>query len=88
MADHYDALETRTHQEREADLFKRLPDILRELGHTAEGVHTEREVLRLSRELKVEMPITAAVCSILYDGVSAGLAVEALLNREPKTENY
>lgn len=65
-----------------------LPDILRDLGHTAEGVHTAREVLRLSRELKVEMPITAAVCSILYDGVSAGLAVEALLNREPKTENY
>ena len=65
-----------------------LPDILLELGHTAEGVHTASEVLRLSRELKVEMPITAAVCSILYDGVSAGLAVEALLNREPKTENY
>ncbi len=30
MADHYDALETRTHQEREADLFKQLPDVLRE----------------------------------------------------------
>ncbi|MGB3448391.1 MAG: AMP-binding protein [Xanthobacteraceae bacterium] len=29
MADHYDALETRTHQERETDLFKRLPDVLR-----------------------------------------------------------
>lgn len=28
MADHYDALETRTHQEREADLFKRLPAVL------------------------------------------------------------
>jgi glycerol-3-phosphate dehydrogenase (NAD(P)+) len=65
-----------------------LPSILRELGHTAEGVHTAREVLRLSRELKVEMPITAAVCSILHDGVSARLAVEALLNREPRTENY
>ena len=65
-----------------------LPSILRELGHTAEGVHTAREVSRLSRELKVEMPITAAVCSILHDGVSARLAVEALLNREPKIENY
>jgi glycerol-3-phosphate dehydrogenase (NAD(P)+) len=65
-----------------------LPSILRELGHTAEGVHTAREVLRLSHELKVEMPITAAVCSILHGGVSARLAVEALLNREPKTENY
>ena len=29
MADHYDALETRSSQEREADLFARLPDVLR-----------------------------------------------------------
>jgi glycerol-3-phosphate dehydrogenase (NAD(P)+) len=65
-----------------------LPSILQELGHTAEGVHTAGEVLRLSRELKVEMPITAAVCSILHDGVPARQAVEALLNREPRTENY
>ncbi len=66
----------------------RLQDILRELGHIAEGVSTAREVLRLSQELKVEMPITRAVCSIIYDGVPAKAAVEELLNREPKTENY
>lgn len=65
-----------------------LPDILGELGHTAEGVHTAREVLRLSRELKIEMPITQAICGILHDGVPARMAVEALLNREPKTESY
>ncbi|SEL48061.1 NAD(P)H-dependent glycerol-3-phosphate dehydrogenase [Nitrosovibrio tenuis] len=65
-----------------------LPGILRALGHTAEGVHTAAEVLRLSRDLKVEMPITKAISSILHDGVPARLAVEALLNREPKTENY
>ena len=64
-----------------------LPDILQDLGHIAEGVYTAREVLRLSRELDVEMPITQAVCSILYDGVEPKTAVEALLNREPKTEN-
>ncbi|MEK6708210.1 MAG: NAD(P)H-dependent glycerol-3-phosphate dehydrogenase [Pseudomonadota bacterium] len=64
-----------------------LPDILQDLGHIAEGVYTAREVLRLSRELDVEMPITQAVCSILYDGVPPKTAVEALLNREPKTEN-
>lgn len=29
MTDHYDSLETRTQQEREADLFARLPDVLR-----------------------------------------------------------
>ncbi|MDQ3185794.1 MAG: NAD(P)H-dependent glycerol-3-phosphate dehydrogenase, partial [Pseudomonadota bacterium] len=65
-----------------------LPDILQELGHTAEGVPTAREVLRLSQELKVEMPITKAVCNIIYAGVPARTAVEALLSREPKTENY
>lgn len=64
-----------------------LPDILQNLGHIAEGVYTAREVLRLSRELNVEMPITQAVCNILYDGVAPKTAVEALLNREPKTEN-
>ena len=64
-----------------------LPDILHDLGHIAEGVYTAREVLRLSQELGVEMPITRAVCSILYDDVPARTAVEALLNREPKTEN-
>ena len=64
-----------------------LPDILHDLGHIAEGVYTAREVLWLSQKLDVEMPITQAVCSILYDGVPARTAVEALLNREPKTEN-
>ncbi|MDO8437590.1 MAG: NAD(P)H-dependent glycerol-3-phosphate dehydrogenase [Nitrosomonadaceae bacterium] len=64
-----------------------LLDILQDLGHIAEGVYTAREVLHLSRELDVEMPITQAVCSILYDGVPPKMAVEALLNREPKTEN-
>lgn len=65
-----------------------LPDILQELGHIAEGVHTAREVLRLSRLMGIEMPITKGVCSILDDGVPAGQAVEALLNREPKSEIY
>lgn len=64
-----------------------LPDILHDLGHIAEGVYSAREVLRLGQKLNVEMPITQAVCSILYDGVPARTAVEALLNREPKTEN-
>ena len=63
-----------------------LPDILHELGHIAEGVYTAQEVLRLSRKLDVEMPITQAVCSVLHDGVPAKTAVEVLLNREPKKE--
>ncbi len=67
---------------------KSLPEILQELGHIAEGVHTAREVLKLSQEMNVEMPITQAICSILHDGVPAKKALEVLLNREPKTEGY
>ncbi len=67
---------------------KSLNDILNELGHVAEGVHTARAVLQLGNQLNIEMPITQAVCSILHEGVSARSAVEVLLNREQKTEIY
>jgi glycerol-3-phosphate dehydrogenase (NAD(P)+) len=65
-----------------------LNDILNELGHVAEGVHTAKSVLQLGNQLNIEMPITQAVCSILHEGVSARNAVEVLLNREQKTEIY
>jgi glycerol-3-phosphate dehydrogenase (NAD(P)+) len=67
---------------------KSLNDILNELGHVAEGVHTAQSVLKLGNQLNIEMPITQAVCSILHEGVSARTAVEVLLNREQKTEIY
>ena len=67
---------------------KSLNDILNELGHVAEGVHTAQSVLTLGERLNIEMPITQAVCSILHEGVSARTAVEVLLNREQKTEIY
>lgn len=67
---------------------KSLQDILNELGHVAEGVHTAQSVLQLGNQLNIEMPITQAVCSILHEGVAARNAVEVLLNREQKTEIY
>lgn len=67
---------------------KSLKDILSELGHVAEGVHTARSVLQLANQLKIEMPITQAVCSILHEGLPARNAVEVLLSREQKTEIY
>ena len=63
-----------------------LPEILRQLGHVAEGVYTVREVHRLAQRLGVAMPISEAVYRVLYEGVSAAEAVEALLNRAPNTE--
>jgi glycerol-3-phosphate dehydrogenase (NAD(P)+) len=63
-----------------------LDDILRDLGHVAEGVHTAREVSALARRLGVDMPITQAVCGVLFDGMPPAAAVEVLLAREQKAE--
>jgi glycerol-3-phosphate dehydrogenase (NAD(P)+) len=63
-----------------------LDAILAELGHVAEGVTTAREVLALASEMGVDMPITRAVCQMLFEGLPAAQAVDALLNREIRTE--
>lgn len=63
-----------------------LPDILRELGHVAEGVYSVRAVHQLVQKLGVDMPICEAVYRILYEQVEAASAVEGLLNRIPDTE--
>ena len=63
-----------------------LPDILRELGHVAEGVHSAREVRVLARSVSIEMPIASAVCGVLYEGLAPLEAVDQLLSRDPKPE--
>ena len=63
-----------------------LDAILAELGHVAEGVTTAREVAAIAGELGVDMPITRAVCQMLFEGLPAAQAVDALLNREIKAE--
>ncbi len=63
-----------------------LPDILRQLGHVAEGVYTVREVHQLAQRLGVDMPICAAVYRVLYEQIPAASAVEDLLNRAPNAE--
>jgi len=63
-----------------------LPEILRRLGHVAEGVYTVREVYQLSRRLGVDMPICGAVYRILYEQIPATEMVAELLNRSPNQE--
>ena len=63
-----------------------LPEILRKLGHVAEGVYTVREVHNLAQRLGVAMPICEAVYRILYEHIPAAEAVTALLNRAPNLE--
>lgn len=64
-----------------------LSEVLTTLGHVAEGVPAAREVHILAQQLGVEMPITRAVCEMLFDGLSPLAAVEALLERGPARED-
>lgn len=70
-------------------LAKGLPleRILQDLGHTAEGVSSAREVAVFARRLGIDMPITLAVKGVLDDGIPASEAVEQLLGRDPKLES-
>ncbi len=63
-----------------------LPEILAAIGHVTEGVHSARAALELSRTFAVEMPITEAVCAVLFEGEPPARAVEALMARNPKGE--
>lgn len=63
-----------------------LPEILRRLGHVAEGVYTVREVHHLAQKLEVAMPICEAVYRILYENIPAVEMLVELLNRAPNLE--
>ncbi len=63
-----------------------LDEILGTLGHVAEGVRCASAVLSIAHAHAIEMPITQAVCAVLFDGVAPGDAVSALLKRDAKAE--
>lgn len=65
---------------------KTLDDILRDLGHVAEGVSTAREVTRLAQRVGTEMPICSAINAVLHKGQAAREVVEQLLSRDPRHE--
>jgi len=65
---------------------QRLEDILREMGMVAEGVNNTLSAHRLARREQVEMPITAMMHAILYEGISVRTAVHALMQRDLKPE--
>ncbi len=58
-----------------------LSEILRTLGHVAEGVHTTRVIHRFARRRRIDAPITSAVNGLLDGTVSADEVVPALMTR-------
>ena len=65
---------------------RKLADILAS-GITAEGVRCARAALDRARAIGVELPITEAVCAVLFDGVAPMTAVSALLARDARYES-
>lgn len=65
---------------------KALADILRGLGHVAEGVRSAKEVARLAESKGIDMPVTVAVTAVLEGRLTAGAAVERLLARDAGRE--
>lgn len=66
---------------------KCLDTILKELGQVAEGVKCAPVVKQLASSLSVDMPITAAVNAVLFEGLSPGEGVMRLLSREARSED-
>lgn len=60
---------------------KALDDVLREMGMVVEGVKTTRAAYRLARSHGVEMPITAELHGVLFEGKDPSQAVKDLMGR-------
>lgn len=55
-------------------------------GITAEGARCARAVLKRAHLLGIELPITEAVCQVLFEGIAPRTAVTRLLSREARAE--
>lgn len=67
---------------------KSLEQVEAEMTMVAEGVRTTRSVHDLAKKLNIEMPITEAVYAILFKGKKPEEAVEDLMTRSAKQEDW
>ena len=63
-----------------------LATALEDLGQTAEGAPTTQAAVRLAQELGIEMPITDATHSVLFEGASPNDALRDLMGRTLQPE--
>jgi glycerol-3-phosphate dehydrogenase (NAD(P)+) len=67
---------------------RRLDDIERDMRMVAEGVRTTDSVYNLASKYRIEMPITEAVHQILFEGKKPQIAVDDLMSRSAKREDW
>ncbi len=63
-----------------------LEAILASTDSVVEGISSTKSVAALAASLDIDMPITAAVGAILFEGLAPKDAIAALMRREPKAE--
>jgi glycerol-3-phosphate dehydrogenase (NAD(P)+) len=69
-------------------LGKSLQDVLSAMTMVAEGVQTTKSGYQLSEQYQVEMPITREVYQVLFGGKSPAEAINDLMVRDPKPEDW
>lgn len=62
-------------------------EAMQEVGAVVEGYYAAKSAWELCCRQGVDMPIVRAAYAVLYEGVSAGQVVDALLNRSKKAES-
>lgn len=67
---------------------KSLEEVHSQMEMVAEGVRTTQSVYDLARQQGIEMPITEAVHSILFDDKAPSEMVKRLMTRSAKSENW
>ncbi len=67
-------------------LGRKLEDIITSMNMVAEGIKTTKSVYDWSIKNHVDMPITAAVYRVLFEGVDPKDALNTLMTRDPKDE--
>jgi glycerol-3-phosphate dehydrogenase (NAD(P)+) len=67
---------------------QRLADYAAAHRTVAEGVNTTRAAVRLAERAGVELPITAKVAEVLFEGKQPALAVSELMERTLKAEQW
>ncbi|MEE2905451.1 MAG: NAD(P)H-dependent glycerol-3-phosphate dehydrogenase [Gemmatimonadota bacterium] len=65
-----------------------LEEILSDMKAVAEGVKTTEAAYELAAEHQVEMPITEQMYAVVHQGRNPSEAVRALMNRDPKSEEW
>ena len=65
---------------------KTLHQVLREIGHVAEGVPTIEEVHNAAAKHQIDMPITDMLYQLVRNELAASDVMERLMQREPKSE--